>query len=88
MGWAHAGYACAKCKGHIHVTVESTGRMSPPFGYEVMDGHHLKGKLLCNKCYEEEKARLEKEIRAKYPKEMTEEQKHSFIREIFNLIMG
>jgi hypothetical protein len=62
--------------------------MTGPYGVEMMDGHHLKGKLLCNKCYEEERERITKKIRAKYPKEMTEDQKSAYIGEIFSLIMG
>jgi len=86
MAWAHAGYTCAKCGGHIHVSVESTGRMTGPFGYEVIDGHKMKGKLYCKKCYNEEHDKALKEIRAKYPKEMTEDQKLNMVHEIFDLI--
>jgi hypothetical protein len=88
MGWAHGGYTCSKCSGHIPVTVEPTGRMTGPFGVEVMDGHHLKGKLYCNECYDKEMERLKNDIRKKYPKNMSEEQKIKMIGEFLDLAMS
>jgi hypothetical protein len=66
MAYAHGGYTCEGCGGHIGATCEPTGRMFPAASV-VTDGMWYNGQFLCRKCQDKERAKILEYLRKKYP---------------------
>ena len=66
MAYAHGGYTCDDCGGHIGARCEPTGRMFPAASV-VTDGMWYNGRFLCSKCRDKERDKIAAYLMVKFP---------------------